>query len=607
MILAASILALAALGTPGASSGDGAGGGTTRVVAGAAEQVEWKGHDPFDSVDSVEDLRRLERQVTALAARLRPTVVNLRLGGRGAAATGTGVVISSDGLVATCGHVGQRAGRRVTATLSDGTVLEGKTLGQANEGALDCGLVQLDTEGRELACAPLGTSSDAEAGDWLVVLGFTQGPPSEPRPALVRVGRIVRNSPEELLFDAPIDAGDSGGPSFNLRGEVVAVNSRCGRQPWENAATPIDRLRERMWEFREGIDERLLRSPLAQGDSGDDVRTNFARSASEGTRMAVQRSLPFDDVVATARASMVRVMDGKASVCYGTVVDADGHAVTKRSQLPEGWEDGSVQLETADGQPLTASVVGVDRALDLAVLRIPSCPLPPVEWKRSRPIAPGQVLLTPRMNRNGPALGFAAIERRESERDWSMTPYLGVRTEPATAAQLRAAGTSSGARIEEVVGGTAADAAGLKVGDLILAVDGTSIDGRFGLRRALGDRAAGDRVTLGVFRDGAAIDVVAELRRRPAGEGGSATRGNTMTPISEVSTGFGEVFAHDGIVWPEQCGGPVVDLDGNAVGLNVARYDRTATHAIDPKTLMKAVDRVLRDAARTREAGSAPK
>jgi S1-C subfamily serine protease len=79
-----------------------------------------------------------------------------------------------------------------------------------------------------------------------------------------------------------------------------------------------------------------------------------------------------------------------------------------------------------------------------------------------------------------------------------------------------------------------------------------------------------------------------------------------MTPISAVSTGFGEVFAHDGIVWPEQCGGPVVDLDGNAVGLNVARYDRTATHAIDPKTLMKAVDRVIRDAARTREAGSAP-
>jgi serine protease Do len=599
VILAASILALATLGAPGAVSGDGA------TIA--TERVDWKGHDPFDSVETVEDLRRLETQVIALAAALRPTVVNLRLGGRGAASTGTGVVISSDGLVATCGHVGQRAGRRVTATLADGTVLQGKTLGQANEGALDCGLVQLETEGRTLDCAPLGTSRDAQAGDWLVVLGFTQGPPSEPRPALVRVGRVVRNTPEELLFDAPIDAGDSGGPSFNLRGEVVAVNSRCGRQPWENAATPIDRLRERMWEFRDGIDERLMRSPFGDDDvGGDDVRTNFARAASEGTRMEVQRALPFDDVVATARASMVRVMDGKASVAYGTVVDRDGHAVTKRSQLPEGWQDGSVALETVSGEPLTASVVGVDRTLDLAVLRIPSCPVPPIEWRRSGPIAPGQVLLTPRMNRNGPALGFAAIERRESERDWSMTPYLGVRTEPATGEQLRAAGTASGARVEEVVQGTAADDAGLQVGDLILAVDGTSIDGRFGLRRSLGDRAAGDRVTLSVFRDGTAIDVVAELRRRPTAEGGSATRGNTMTPISAVSTGFGEVFAHDGIVWPEQCGGPVVDLDGNAVGLNVARYDRTATHAIDPKTLMKAVDRVIRDAARTREAGSAP-
>ena len=598
MIIAASILALAALGAPGAASGD--------VVAAAREQVEWKGHDPFDSLESVDDLRRLESRVTQLAAKLRPTVVNLRLGGRGAASTGTGVVISPDGLVATCGHVGQRAGRRVTAMLADGTVLEGKTLGQANEGALDCGLVQLDAGGRSLACAPLGTSADAEAGDWLIAVGFTQGPPSEPRPALVRVGRIVRNTPDELLFDAPIDAGDSGGPSFNLRGEVVAVNSRCGRQPWENAATPIDRLRERMWEFRDGLDERLMRSPLAPGGQGEDVRTNFARSAAEGTRMAVQRALPFDDIVAKARASMVRVMDGKASVCYGTVVDGDGHAVTKRSQLPEGWQDGSVQLETAGGEALTASVVGVDRTLDLAVLRIPACPVPPIEWKRPGPIVPGQVLLTPRMNRNGPALGFAAIERRESERDWSMTPYLGVRTEPATDGELRAAGADSGARIEEVVQGTAADAAGLKVGDLILAVDGAAIDGRFGLRRSLGERSAGERVTLSVLRDGAPVDVVAELRRRPSGEGGSSTRGNTMTPISAVSTGFGEVFAHDAIVWPEQCGGPVVDLDGNAVGLNVARYDRTATHAIDPKLLMKAVARVIKDAARTREAGSAP-
>jgi serine protease Do len=74
-----------------------------------------------------------------------------------------------------------------------------------------------------------------------------------------------------------------------------------------------------------------------------------------------------------------------------------------------------------------------------------------------------------------------------------------------------------------------------------------------------------------------------------------------------VSSGFGPVLAHDAIVWPDQCGGPVVDLDGDAVGLNIARYDRTATHALDPKTVMKAVDRITRESARTREAASAPR
>jgi serine protease Do len=66
-----------------------------------------------------------------------------------------------------------------------------------------------------------------------------------------------------------------------------------------------------------------------------------------------------------------------------------------------------------------------------------------------------------------------------------------------------------------------------------------------------------------------------------------------MTPISEVSTGFGDVLAHDAIVWPEQCGGPVVDLDGHVVGLNIARFDRTATHALEAKAVAKAAEAII--------------
>jgi serine protease Do len=78
-----------------------------------------------------------------------------------------------------------------------------------------------------------------------------------------------------------------------------------------------------------------------------------------------------------------------------------------------------------------------------------------------------------------------------------------------------------------------------------------------------------------------------------SGGKGGPSRGNTTTAISDISTGFGSVLAHDGIVWPEQCGGPIVNLDGQAIGLNIARFDRTATHALSAETVMDAVDKVL--------------
>lgn len=580
------------------------------VAAMAALAAGSAGPRRRDDLETVEDLRRLEGEVVQLATRLLPSVVNLRTRERRATATGSGVVITPDGLVVTCGHLAKESGKRIIALLPDGTELSGVSLGQADHGTIDCGLVKLDTGGRSLDCAPLGRSSAVEPGDWVLTMGYTQGPPEEARPALVRVGRVVRSAPGEMLIDAPIDAGDSGGPAFTLDGEVVAVNTRCGRQPWQNAATPIDRLRERMPEFLDGRDEEEFLVPSVDDDGpGEDVPTDFLRGGTGAGRLAVQRGLPLAEVAAPAMESMLLVTEAGRVRCVATAVDGDGHLVTKRSELPAGWRDGLVDLRDGAGRTREAAVVGTDPVLDLAVLRVGSDgpALPALRWARSRAVRPGQVLLTPRFDEAGPALGFAAIARRESERDMASMPYLGVRTEQVAVDPAAADGLASGARVDEVVPRSAADAAGLRVGDVVLTVDGEPPVGRAGLRRLLMDRSIGERIELRVLRDGRTDRLEAELARRPSSEGGAGTRGNTRTAISAVSSGFGHVLAHDGIVWPEQCGGPVVDLEGEAVGINIARYDRTATHALDPKTVMKAVERIIRESVRTREAGSAPR
>lgn len=217
---------------------------TVAAVLAAAVACCVPAHGRSVEVEDVAGLRDLEERLVGLAARLRPSVVLLRLADSDGVSSGSGVVISSDGLVATCGHVGEEAGRRVRATLPNGNVLTGRTLGQANYGALDCGLVKLDTDGAELATAPLGTSEDVAPGEWVLTIGYTQGPPQESRPALVRAGRVLRCDDDELLFDAPIDSGDSGGPTFNMRGEVIGINSqiysRTGGFMGLSFAIPID-------------------------------------------------------------------------------------------------------------------------------------------------------------------------------------------------------------------------------------------------------------------------------------------------------------------------------------------------------------------------------
>jgi S1-C subfamily serine protease len=562
-----------------------------------------RGQDRFDRVESVEELRTLEAEVERVVREVRPAVVLLRTQGGGEGpSSGTGVVISADGLVATCGHVGGRSGRRVEAVLPDGTVLRGRALGQANDGPLDCGLLQLDTQGRMLDAVPLGTSSGLAQGDWLVALGYTQGPPDEQRPALVRVGRVLHASPREVLFDAPIDAGDSGGPSFNLRGEVVALNARCGHQPWENAATPVDRLRERIWEFRDGHDETAMVLPFTRSD--EPVRTRFVSGTSPDGRLAVQRSAPLRPVADAALRSMFRVMRNGGAVAVATRIDDAGHAVAKASLLPDRSVGAAVALQDAAGVDATAYVVGIDPRLDLAVLAIDGGPATGVELAWNGAVEPGAVLLSPRFGPNGPALGFAAIEERESDREPWGGPYLGVRSEPLEPADARELGLKVGLRVDEVVPGSAAAEAGVRVGDVIASIDGRPLGGRTALRRAILQREIGDRVELGIIREGERLQVAATLARREDAPGARpARRGNTTTPISEVSTGFGRVLAHDANVWPEQVGGPVLDLDGHVVGINIARFDRTATHALPAATVRDAVRRLLQRRELTPPAG----
>ena len=68
--------------------------------------------------------------------------------------------------------------------------------------------------------------------------------------------------------------------------------------------------------------------------------------------------------------------------------------------------------------------------------------------------------------------------------------------------------------------------------------------------------------------------------------------GNFASGVNRHDTGFGEVIQHDGMLLPHECGGPLVDLNGRFIGMNIARSDRTKTFALTGSVIHSALKRM---------------
>ncbi len=106
--------------------------------------------------------------------------------------------------------------------------------------------------------------------------------------------------------------------------------------------------------------------------------------------------------------------------------------------------------------------------------------------------------------------------------------------------------------------------------------------------------APGDSVNVLILRENQEMAVRATLGRMA---GIPMTRGYWMNRMSgrmsQRRAGFPQVIQHDTVLEPEMCGGPVVNLAGQAVGLNIARAGRVETYAV-PADVVKGLIRELR-------------
>ncbi|HEX5105102.1 MAG TPA: PDZ domain-containing protein [Pirellulaceae bacterium] len=298
----------------------------------------------------------------------------------------------------------------------------------------------------------------------------------------------------------------------------------------------------------------------------------------------------FRDVVAQPAKSTVQVYcDGYRSA-LGTIVREDGYIVTKASELK-----GKIQCQLqARPEKLEATLVGTDATLDLAVLKIGAKNLPPIAWNE-QVLPVGSWLATPGMEQDPLSIGILSVQARKI-------------AAPAGALGIRLGGNENAAQIEAIEPGMAADKAGLKANDIVLKVNGKSIGSPRQLGETIRSYMPGEKVELLIKRGKDELTIHATLGSFSQLVHGDRAefQNNLGGPLSERRGGFPLAIQHDSVLRPADCGGPIVDLDGKAVGLNIARAGRVESYALPASLVREAVDKLLQTHLTSAPAGDKP-
>ena len=138
-------------------------------------------------------------------------------------ALGSGFVISDDGYIVTNNHVIQGADE-ISVEFFTGGTMDAKLIG--TDPNTDLALLKVDTD-RTLSFVPWGDSDAARVGDWVMAMGNPLGQGFSVSAGIVSArGRALSGSYDDYIqTDAAINRGNSGGPLFNLDGEVIGINT----------------------------------------------------------------------------------------------------------------------------------------------------------------------------------------------------------------------------------------------------------------------------------------------------------------------------------------------------------------------------------------------
>lgn len=284
--------------------------------------------------------------------------------------------------------------------------------------------------------------------------------------------------------------------------------------------------------------------------------------------------------------SAVVYTDEKSHVksVYGVVVSESGYVLTKASEI-----EGASQLSLRIDRELYTDVkmVGSNPQWDVAMLKVNTDkPLVPVVLSEEDDVKQGHWLVS-----NGSAsrsmrrvrVGIASANTREIKSGGSEV-ILGV--------MLTREGVL---KAEKITPKSGAEKGGLLAGDELKTCDGIALNERADLLQQLQGKKPGDVIELGILRKGESKKLEIELMARPGKQ--MMSRNEKMSggenSLSKRRDGFPRVLHHDTPLIKSSVGGPLLNLDGECVGMNIARASRVATFAIPARELREIIAEMI--------------
>jgi len=293
-------------------------------------------------------------------------------------------------------------------------------------------------------------------------------------------------------------------------------------------------------------------------------------------------------MVAEAAKSTVSIYHQGGRICYGTVVMSGSSRqpviLTKWSEIKKA--SNRLVVMTSEGKAFAATIAGVYPDHDLALLDydVNDAELTPLDLSQAAPLTLGSFILMANPDGSVESLGVVSVESR-SLRDMDKA-YLGVMMDPVK--------EQEGIALREIMPGSAAAKAGLRAGDIILAVDKEDMTGLMEMKTLLQRLQPGSEIIVSYKRG--------NVRKKTKVELGSLSENPTIPRFpqkrmdimermgairSDIRTNFPSVVQSDMPIYPTDTGAPITDLDGKIAGIAIARGSRIKTYIIPTSTIKK--------------------